>query len=535
VLKKGTAKVVVVLGCGPYRIGSSVEFDSCCVSCIHTLRSHGAQAIVINCNPETVSTDFDESDRLYFEELSEETILEVCAFENPDGVVVSVGGQTPNNRAMGLAAHGVQILGTSVQSIDSAENRFKFSRLCDALDIDQPEWSEFTTYEEAEDFCKKESFPVLVRPSYVLSGAAMRVCQDMDELERFLRTAAVVAPDFPVVISKYVLGAKEVDFDAVGSNGELINYAISEHVENAGVHSGDATMILPAQRLYVETHRRIKRVAQKLCKQLLISGPFNIQFLCKDNHVKVIELNLRASRSFPFISKTFNVNFIEVATKVMMGIPVRPEAIHPIDIEFVCCKVPQFSFTRLKNSDPRLGVEMQSTGEVACFGRNQYEAYLKGLCSTHFRLPTKTIYLCIGPFDEKVEFLKSALRLQEMGFQLYASKNTAEFLKERNVNSVIVLFKPLVKREPNVRSYLYQNKIDLVINSPSSMDSQNATDGYEIRRSAIDAGAMLITNIKQAALFTEALYYKYQREKQGKQFWGIESWQSYHYGESPAA
>jgi carbamoyl-phosphate synthase/aspartate carbamoyltransferase len=524
---KPAARVVVVIGCGPYRIGSSVEFDSCCVTCIKTLRENGAKAIVINCNPETVSTDYDESDRLYFEELSEESIVEICKYENPDGVVISVGGQTPNNRAVGLDKAGIKILGTSVQSIDMAENRSKFSRICDELGIDQPEWSTFTTVEEAEDFSSRTSFPVLVRPSYVLSGAAMRVCNDIDELERFLRTAAVVAPDYPVVISKYYNGAKEVDFDAVACNGDIVNYATSEHVENAGVHSGDATMILPAQRLYVETHRRVKRVAQKLAKQLNISGPMNIQFLCKDNHVKIIELNLRASRSFPFITKTFNVNFIEIATKVMMGLQVRPESIHPIDIEFVCCKVPQFSFNRLKNSDPRLGVEMQSTGEVACFGQNQYEAYLKGLMGTHFRLPTKTIFVTIGPFDEKVEFLKSALKLVEMGFSLYATKNTADFLKERDV-PVVMLFKPHVKREPNVKSYLYQGKLDLMINSPNSMDSQNVTDGYEMRRAAIDSGSMLITNIKQATLFIEALHYKWGREKQGKQFWGIDSWTNYH-------
>jgi len=529
--------VVVVLGCGPYRIGSSVEFDSCCVSCIKTLRSHGARAIVVNCNPETVSTDYDESDRLYFDELSEEVIMEICRYENPDGVVISVGGQTPNNRAVGLAKAGVNILGTTVQSIDMAENRFKFSRLCDSLGIDQPEWSEFTTVEEAEDFCTRCSYPVLVRPSYVLSGAAMRVVNDVDELERFLNTAAVVAPDYPVVISKYILDAKEVDFDAVANHGDIINYAISEHVENAGIHSGDATMILPAQRLYVETHRRIKRVAQKLARALDISGPMNIQFLCKDNHVKVIELNLRASRSFPFITKTFNVNFIEIATKVMMGVQVRPQSIHPIDIEFVCCKVPQFSFSRLKNSDPRLGVEMQSTGEVACFGRNQYEAYLKGLIAVHFKLPTKTVFLSIGPFEEKVEFQKYAAKLVEMGFSLYASKNTADFLKERSkeCSSAVALFKPHVKREPNIRTYLYQGKIDLVIDCPNSMDSQNVTDGYEIRRSAVDSGTSLVTNIKQAMLLVEALHYKYVREKQGKQFWGIDSWSTYHFGTDRAA
>jgi carbamoyl-phosphate synthase small subunit len=528
---KGTkCNVVVVLGCGPYRIGSSVEFDSCCVACIKTLRAHGARAIVVNCNPETVSTDYDESDRLYFDELSEEIIMEICKYENPDGVVISVGGQTPNNRAVGLAKAGVNILGTTVQSIDMAENRFKFSRLCDSLGIDQPEWSEFTTVDEAQDFSNRCQYPVLVRPSYVLSGAAMRVCSDVDELERFLNTAAVVAPDYPVVISKYIKDAKEVDFDAVACHGDIVNYAISEHVENAGVHSGDATMVLPAQRLYVETHRRIKRVAQKLARALDISGPMNIQFLCKDNHVKVIELNLRASRSFPFITKTFNVNFIEIATKVMMGVQVRPESIHPIDIEFVCCKVPQFSFSRLKNSDPRLGVEMQSTGEVACFGRNQYEAYLKGLLAVHFKLPTKTVFVAIGPFEDKVEFQKSLAKLIEMGFSLYASKNTADFLKERGISPVVTLFKPHVKREPNVRSYLYQGKIDLVIDCPNSMDSQNVTDGYEIRRSAVDSGTALVTNIKQAMLLVEALHYKYMREKQGKQFWGIDSWTSYHYG-----
>jgi carbamoyl-phosphate synthase small subunit len=529
--KGSKCNVVVVLGCGPYRIGSSVEFDSCCVNCIKTLRAHGARAIVVNCNPETVSTDYDESDRLYFDELSEELIMEICRYENPDGVVISVGGQTPNNRAVGLAKAGVNILGTTVQSIDMAENRFKFSRLCDSLGIDQPEWSEFTTVEDAEDFSTRCQYPVLVRPSYVLSGAAMRVCNDVDELERFLNTAAVVAPDYPVVISKYITDAKEVDFDAVACHGDIINYAISEHVENAGVHSGDATMILPAQRLYVETHRRIKRIAQKLARSLDISGPMNIQFLCKDNHVKVIELNLRASRSFPFITKTFNVNFIEIATKVMMGIQVRPQSIHPIDIEFVCCKVPQFSFSRLKNSDPRLGVEMQSTGEVACFGRNQYEAYLKGLVAVHFKLPTKTVFIAIGPFEEKVEFHKYALKLVEMGFSLYASKNTADFLKERGIAPVVTLFKPHVKREPNVRSYLYQGKIDLVIDCPNSMDSQNVTDGYEIRRSAVDSGNALVTNIKQAMLLVEALYYKYTREKQGKTFWGIDSWSTYHFGD----
>merc|ERR1719453_2414395 len=462
--KGSKCNVVVVLGCGPYRIGSSVEFDSCSVHCIKTLRAHGAKAIVINCNPETVSTDFDESDRLYFDELSEEVVTEISKFERPDGMVISVGGQTPNNLAMGLTNQGiVNILGTSVSSIDMAENRFKFSKLCDKLMIDQPEWAEFTTFEEALDFCARTEFPSLVRPSYVLSGAAMRVVTDPHDLENFLRRAAVVSRDYPVVISKYIMGAKEVEFDAVGSSGEVVNYAISEHVENAGCHSGDATLLLPAQRLYVETHRRIKRIAQKLCKALNITGPFNIQFLCKENEVKVIECNLRASRTFPFISKTFNVNFIEIATRAMLNLPVRAENIHPIDIEFVGCKAAMFSFNRLKNSDPRLGVEMQSTGEVACYGTTQYEAFLKALISTGFKLPDKSIYLSIGPFEQKLEFVNTAMSLVEMGYKLYASKNTAEFMKERGVKQVDALFKPFVKREPNVKSYLLQGKIDLVI------------------------------------------------------------------------
>merc|ERR1719238_1307409 len=406
-----TGAPIIVLGCGPYRIGSSVEFDWCSVSCIKTLRALGHQAIVINCNPETVSTDFDESDRLYFEELSHETVLDIAELENPAGVVVSVGGQTPNNLAMGLHENGIKILGTSVEAIDTCENRFKFSKLCDSLRIDQPEWSEFTTVDEASHFCKRVGYPALVRPSYVLSGAAMRVVTDDDELERFLRTAAVVSRDYPVVISKYIRGAKEVELDAVGQEGELLNYAIAEHVENAGVHSGDASLILPAQKLFVETHRRVKMIGQKLCRALKISGPFNIQFICKENEVKVIECNLRASRSMPFISKTYNLNFIGLATRVMVGLPVQPVTIQPIDMDYVASKVPTFSFARLKNSDPRLGVEMQSTGEVACFGQNQYEAFLKSWLSSGLKLPAKNILLSIGGgYHGKKQFLEAAQR-----------------------------------------------------------------------------------------------------------------------------
>jgi len=517
---------VVVLGCGPYRIGSSVEFDWCCVSCIKTLRSLGHKAIVINCNPETVSTDFDVSDRLYFEELSHESVLEICELEAAGGVVVSVGGQTPNNLAEGLHKAGMQILGTSVEAIDACENRYKFSKLCDSLRIDQPEWSEFTTPEEAFFFSRRAGYPVLVRPSYVLSGAAMRVVASDGELERFLRTAAVVSRDYPVVISKYIAGAKEVELDAVGQRGELLNYAIAEHVENAGLHSGDASLLLPAQKLFVETHRRVKMIGQKLCKALKISGPFNIQFICKDNEVKVIECNLRASRSFPFISKTYNTNFIDLATKSMLGIPQRSVTIQPIDMEYVCSKVSMFSFGRLKNSDPRLGVEMQSTGEVACFGRNQYEAFLKAMIAAGFKLPTKNILISIGPVAQKAEFMQCALLLHEMGFQLFATKSTYEAMKrEETLADCIMVYKPNVKREPNAVTLLREGKLDLVINVPDSMDSQALTDGFEIRRVAVDSAVSLITDIKTAILTVQSLHRKWIREQAGKPFWDYSSWQ----------
>jgi len=524
----GSTSKIAVLGCGPYRIGSSVEFDWCSVSCIKTLRSLGHEAVVINCNPETVSTDFDESDRLYFEELSQETVLDICDLEQPWGIVVSVGGQTPNNLAMGLHRSGATILGTSVDAIDTCENRFKFSQLCDSLRIDQPEWSEFTTTDEAFHFCRRAGYPALVRPSYVLSGAAMRVVQSDAELERFLKTAAVVSRDYPVVISKYVLGAKEVDLDAVGQNGELLNYAIAEHVENAGVHSGDASLLLPAQKLFVETHRRVKMIGQKICRALNISGPFNVQFMCKENEVMVIECNLRASRSLPFISKTYNVNFIEIATKIMLGIPQRPAVIQPIDMDCIAVKVPVFSFGRLKNSDPRLGVEMQSTGEVACFGVNKYEAFLKAMMAAGFKLPTKNILICIGPQQQKIEFVQYAQMIVDMGFQVYATKNTAELLQSQGgLTSVTVVYKPFVKREPNVATLLKAGKIDLVINVPDSMDSQALTDGFQMRRAAVDSNTPLITDIKTSILAIMSLHRKWTRERSGRAFWSFSSWQEY--------
>jgi len=523
---KAATSRVIVLGCGPYRIGSSVEFDWCGVACIKTLRQLGHEAIVINCNPETVSTDYDVSDRLYFDELSNETVLEICQLENPGGVVVSVGGQTPNNLAMQLHEQGIQILGTSVEAIDACENRYKFSRLCDSLRIDQPEWSEFTTTEDAFHFTRRAGYPVLVRPSYVLSGAAMRVVASDGELERFLKTAAVVSRDYPVVISKYIAGAKEVELDAVGSRGEILNYAIAEHVENAGVHSGDASLLLPAQKLFVETHRRVKMIGQKLCKALKISGPFNIQFICKENEVKVIECNLRASRSMPFISKTYNVNFIDIATRVMLGLAVKPVTIQPIDMEYVASKVSCFSFGRLKNSDPRLGVEMQSTGEVACFGLSQHEAFLKAWIASGLKLPTKNILISIGPEAQKAEFLQSACILQNMGYQLFATKGTFEKLQTmEELSNTVLVYKPLVKREPNALTLVREGKIDMVVNVPDSMDSQALTDGFEMRRCAVDSAVPLIADIKTAILAVASLKRKFDREKAGKPFFYYQSWQ----------
>jgi carbamoyl-phosphate synthase large subunit len=522
-----SGKRIIVLGCGPYRIGSSVEFDWCSMNCIKTLRGLGHKAIVINCNPETVSTDYDESDRLYFEELSHETVLDIAELEAPSGVVVSVGGQTPNNLAMSLSRDGIRILGTSVEAIDTCENRFKFSKLCDSLRVDQPEWSEFTTVEEAFHFARRSGYPCLVRPSYVLSGAAMRVVSSDADLERFLRTAAVVSRTYPVVISKYISGAKEVELDAVGQNGQLLNYAIAEHVENAGIHSGDASLLLPAQKLFVETHRRVKKIGEKICNALKISGPFNIQFICKENEVKVIECNLRASRSMPFISKTYNANFIELATRAMLGVHCRPLNIQPMDIGYIACKVPVFSFGRLKNSDPRLGVEMQSTGEVACFGVNQYDAFLKAMISAGFKLPTKTVLVCVGPAAQKLEFLQQAAQLVEMGFQLFATKNTYEALQHAGFDSCTLVYKPAVKREPNILTLLRGGKLDLVINVPDSMDSQALTDGFEMRRAAVDCGVPLLVDIKTAGLMVASLHRKWTREQSGRPFWSYSSWQEY--------
>ncbi|CBZ54796.1 hypothetical protein NCLIV_052220 [Neospora caninum Liverpool] len=543
----------VVLGCGCYRIGSSVEFDWSAVSCVRTLRSLGHHAIVVNCNPETVSTDYDVSDRLYFEDLSLETVLNIWDIESPSGVIISVGGQTPNTLCSQLEEHGVRIVGTSVAAIDCCEDRHKFSRLCDELNIDQPRWKEFTDLRTAKAFCQEVGYPVLVRPSYVLSGAAMRVVTDDEQLDAFLKIAAVVSGESPVVISKFVENAKEVEFDSVACRGEIVNFAISEHVENAGTHSGDATLVLPGQKLYVETIRRVKKISQKLARALQVSGPFNIQFICKQNDVKVIECNLRASRTFPFISKAFNVNLIDLATKVMIGAPVSPLPIHLMDLSFVCVKVPVFSFARLRGCDPVLGVEMRSTGEVACFGSSKHEAFLKALISAGVHLPLvkRTILICTGTYQYIINSLVRASGTNLPGNISPASVsgllpspsergdaegNDNARLHSEYASRIIRVRKPIPRPKEaqlgddhtqQALSVIESGKVEMVINVPESMNSRAATNGYLIRRTAIDCGVPLLTNIKVACMFVEALNKKEAKEAQGRFFWDIRSWDEY--------
>eukprot|EP00927_Polykrikos_kofoidii_P014402 TRINITY_DN16305_c0_g1_i1.p1 TRINITY_DN16305_c0_g1~~TRINITY_DN16305_c0_g1_i1.p1 ORF type:complete len:1562 (+),score=274.84 TRINITY_DN16305_c0_g1_i1:79-4764(+) len=523
----------IVLGSGCYRIGASVEFDWGCVNAVRTLRETGHRAMVINCNPETVSTDYDESDRLYFEELSLETVLEICNFEDPTGVIVSVGGQTPNNLAPDLHKNGVPLLGTSASSIDMAEDRSKFSALCDALGVDQPEWSEFTKFEDALAFAGAVSFPVLVRPSYVLSGAAMRVIDDETELRSFLSGQAVVEQEHPVVISKYHSGAREIEFDAVARNGKLVNYAISEHVEDAGTHSGDATLLLPAQTLSLETHRHVMQIAKQLCRALSISGPFNVQFLAKEGssssmrEVKVIECNLRASRTVPFVSKTFDVNFIELATRVMLGQEVKSVPVHLLDFEFVACKVAMFSFLRLSGADPHYGVEMQSTGEIACFGKDSQEAFLKAMLAAGHKLPRGPtgLLLALGPQADKLCFIPFLMLLAEMGYTFYGTKGTAAFFNDQNMTcaSKPVTVTPLETAAAQTDA-IDQKLVKIVITTPSSRDSGGATAGYFLRRKALDSGMALVVDIRLAMKLVDALYQKYVCEKNGTEFWTIESW-----------
>ena len=496
---------VVVLGGGAYRIGSSVEFDWCCVNSVLTLRKLKYNTIMINCNPETVSTDYDICDKLYFDELSFERILDIYEKEKPLGVVVSMGGQIPNNLALHLHNVGVSVLGTSPLSIDKAEDRHKFSKLLDKLRIDQPMWKELVSIKEAEEFADKVGYPVLVRPSYVLSGAAMSIALSKSELEEYLKKASEVSKEHPVVISKFITGAKEIEIDAVAAQGELHCYAISEHVENAGVHSGDATMVLPPQRTYLETMRRIKIITRKIAKSLKITGPFNIQFIAKDNDVKVIECNLRASRSFPFVSKVFKINFVDLATKIIMGKSVSRIDRSSFDLDYVGVKAPQFSFTRLKGSDPISGVEMASTGEVACLGDDFNEAFLKSLVSIGFKLPRKTILLSTGPINSKAEFLKSTKILNGLGFEFYATKGTADFMKANGIKAE-VLHWPLENKEPNALSFIADGKIDLVINMPKNIEKKELDNDYLIRRKTVDFGVPLITNLQLAKRFVEAIY-----------------------------
>jgi len=504
---------VVVLGSGPYRIGSSVEFDWCCVGAVNTLRELGRTTVMVNHNPETVSTDFDVCDRLYFDELTLERLLDIYDKEHPEGFVVSVGGQVPNNLAPRLQREGVPVLGTEPQSIDRAEDRHKFSALLDSLGIDQPEWREVGSVDEACREAEQLGYPLLVRPSYVLSGAAMAVAFREAELRSILARAADVSGDHPVVMSAFITGAKEIEIDAVAANGELVAFAISEHVEQAGVHSGDATMVLPPQKLYLETIRRIKRIARQIAQALQISGPFNAQFLAKENRVRVIECNLRASRSFPFCSKVYNVDFIGLATRAILGLPIEPPSKSLFDQDYVGVKVPQFSFTRLIGADPRLGVEMASTGEVACLGTEVGDAYLKGYLSAGNTLPKQAVLLSAGPVESKAGFLPSARALVERGIRLYCTGGTAAFLRRNDVECAEVPW-PLDADSGNAVDLIRDHHVDLVVNIPKNLRDDELTNGYLIRRAAVDFGVPLMTNLQAANLLVESMMRFEERDLQ---------------------
>ena len=495
---------VIVLGSGAYRIGSSVEFDWCSVNALKTVNEEGYRSIMINYNPETVSTDYDVCDRLYFDELSFERVMDIYELELPRGIIVSMGGQIPNNLAIRLHEQHVPILGTSPESIDNAENRQKFSLMLDNLGIDQPRWKELSSLEEIYHFVDEVGFPLLVRPSYVLSGAAMNVVSNKEELEGFLTLAARVSKQYPVVVSEFIEQAKEIEIDAVAREGELFSYAISEHVEFAGVHSGDATMVFPPQKIYFETVRRIKKIARQLAEALEISGPFNIQFLAKDNDIKVIECNLRASRSMPFVSKVLKSNLIDQATKIMLKLPVEKPHKSIFDLDYIGCKAPQFSFSRLKKADPVLGVDMSSTGEVGCIGDNYYEAVLKAMLSVGYRFPEKNILLSTGGMRSKVELVNSCKMLVDKGYQLYATHGTHEFLRLNGIDSIDLAW-PDEDRKPNVMDYLREKKIDLVVNIPKDLSSHELSNDYSIRRGAVDFNIPLITNARLASAFIYAI------------------------------
>ena len=500
----GDRKSIVVLGSGAYRIGSSVEFDWCGVQALNTIRKEGYRSVMINYNPETVSTDYDMCDRLYFDELTFERVMDILELENPHGVIVSTGGQIPNNLAMRLDAQNVPILGTSAKSIDNAEDRDKFSAMLDRIGVDQPEWRALTSLEDINAFVDKVGFPVLVRPSYVLSGAAMNVCSNQEELERFLQLAANVSKKHPVVVSQFIEHAKEVEMDAVAQNGEIIAYAISEHIEFAGVHSGDATIQFPPQKLYVETVRRIKRISREIARELNISGPFNIQYLAKDNDIKVIECNLRASRSFPFVSKVLKINFIELATKVMLGIPVQKPDKNLFDLDYVGIKASQFSFNRLQKADPVLGVDMASTGEVGCIGSDTSCAILKAMLSVGYRIPQKNILLSTGTPKQKVDMLSTARMLQKKGYKLFATGGSSKFLTENGVENTRVYWPSEPDMQPQALEMLHKKEIDMVVNIPKNLTAGELDNGYKIRRAAIDLNIPLITNARLASAFINA-------------------------------
>ena len=495
---------IIVLGSGAYRIGSSVEFDWCGVQALNTIRNEGYRSVMINYNPETVSTDYDMCDRLYFDELTFERVMDIIDLETPYGVIVSTGGQIPNNLAMLLDEQHVPILGTKAQDIDNAEDRAKFSQMLTNNGINQPEWSALTSMEDIDRFIERVGFPVLVRPSYVLSGAAMNVCSNEDELKRFLQLAANVSEDHPVVVSKFIEHAKEIEMDAVAKNGEVIAYAISEHIEFAGVHSGDATIQFPPQKLYVETVRRCKRVGRQIAKELHINGPFNIQFMARDNDILVIECNLRASRSFPFVSKVLKINFIELATRVMLGLPVEKPSKNLFDLDYVGIKASQFSFNRLQKADPVLGVDMSSTGEVGCLGDDTNTALLKSMLSVGHRIPKKNILLSTGSAKQKVAMLDAAKMLLENGYNLYATGGTSKFLTENGIKNTLVLWPSEEGDEPKALDLLHNHTIDMVVNIPKNLTSSELSNGYKIRRAAIDLNVPLITNARLASAFIYA-------------------------------
>ncbi|HAT62552.1 MAG TPA: carbamoyl phosphate synthase large subunit [Prevotella sp.] len=497
-------KSVIVLGSGAYRIGSSVEFDWCGVQALNTIRKAGYRSVMINYNPETVSTDYDMCDRLYFDDLSFERVMDIIDLENPHGVIVSTGGQIPNNLAMFLDQENVPILGTAAKDIDNAEDRVKFSAMLTRNNINQPEWSALTSMADIDDFVKRVGFPVLVRPSYVLSGAAMNVCSNEDELKRFLQLAANVGEDHPVVVSKFIEHAKEIEMDAVAKNGDILAYAISEHIEFAGVHSGDATIQFPPQKLYVETVRRIKRISRQIARELHISGPFNIQYMARENEILVIECNLRASRSFPFVSKVLKINLIELATKVMLGLPVEKPEKNLFDLDYVGIKASQFSFNRLQKADPVLGVDMSSTGEVGCLGDDTNTALLKSMLSVGQRIPKQNVLLSTGGAHQKADMLDAAKQLIQHGYKLFATPGTSKYLAENGIENTLVYWPSEADKQPQALDMLHKKNIDMVVNIPKNLTSNELTNGYKIRRAAIDLNIPLITNSRLASAFINA-------------------------------